>query len=459
MVGPTPGEPAAGSPERSGSPDGRDEYATDGRTERFEPIGPAGDHGALPPAPMGGGPGGRLTLRNGILAAASVIVIAGLVGWLVSGTGGGGGGHEQNAGSSAAGGLPGASAQPTSTRTRKPKGSKSKSSYLPYAQYTPGAVPAAAPAASLPGVSGPDPTVACPGATVTVGTAAQLTQALSSAVPGAVIRLSDGTYSGKFTATAAGTAARPIFLCGDSGAVLDGGSTTASGYALHLTGANYWRLDGFTIQDGQKGLVLDHSDNVVVEHLTVQNIGDEAVHLREFSDDDLVLDNTIRQTGSLDPKFGEGVYIGTAKSNWCTYTFCEPDQSDNDVVRGNTISATTAESVDIKEGTTGGALIDNNLDGAGLSPKGASGWVNAKGNDYLIKGNVGRSSYQDGFQTHQILSGWGMDNVFEGNTAIVNGTGYGFHFTPVNGNVWTCDNKVEGAARGQSNIPCVASAP
>ncbi len=51
-----------------------------------------------------------------------------------------------------------------------------------------------------------------------------------------------------------------------------------------------------------------------------------------------------------------------------------------------------------------------------------------------------------------------MDNLFEDNTAVVDGTGYGFHFTPANGNIWTCDNTVEGAARGESNIPC-ATAP
>ena len=60
----------------------------------------------------------------------------------------------------------------------------------------------------------------------------------------------------------------------------------------------------------------------------------------------------------------------------------------------------------------------------------------------------------DGFQTHQILAGWGQNNLFEGNSATVDGSGYGFHFTPSDGNVWTCDNTVQGAAAGKSNIPC-----
>jgi len=434
------------------------------------PLDPAG--GAWPPSPDGPPPdappltGWRKHL--GLIVAGVLVLAIGTGLWLGSGNSGGGGNTAATGPKTAGHGIsvPVNTGTPApiltlgsgsgSSPTKKPK--DDKSDYLPYTEFTPsGPQPAAAPAASLPGVAGPDPAVACPASTVQVSTADQLTQALSTAVPGAVIELADGTYAGNFVAKADGTAAQPIFLCGDSGAILDGGSTTTDGYVLHLDGANYWRLDGFTVQDGQKGVVLDHSDENILEHLTVQNTGDEAVHLREFSDDNLVVDNTIHSTGSLDSKFGEGVYIGTAQSNWCTYTYCAKDNSDNNVIRGNNIYDTTAESVDIKEGTTGGALIDNKFDGSAFTHAGATGWVNAKGNDYLIEGNVGQHSYQDGFQTHQILAGWGRDNVFIGNTAIVDGSGFGFHFTPVNGNIWTCNNVVKGAAKGSSNIPCAAA--
>ena len=42
-------------------------------------------------------------------------------------------------------------------------------------------------------------------------------------------------------------------------------------------------------------------------------------------------------------------------------TDCEPDRSDRNVVAGNTISDTTAESIDIKEGTTGGTVVGQHL--------------------------------------------------------------------------------------------------
>ncbi|MEV5954136.1 right-handed parallel beta-helix repeat-containing protein [Streptomyces sp. NPDC051987] len=298
--------------------------------------------------------------------------------------------------------------------------------------------------------SGP---VTCPAATVTVSDAKSLKKALEEAQPGAVIRMRDGVYADRFTATTPGTADRPIFLCGGPGAVIDAGDVDG-GYAFHLDGASHWRLIGFTVRDGQKGVMADGVQGAVIQGLTVENIGDEGIHLRDFSSGNVVEGNTVRATGKRKETFGEGIYVGSAESNWCTVTDCKPDKSDDNVIRGNHISDTTAESVDIKEGTTGGSLIGNTFDGADLSGGHNDSWVDVKGNDWLIKGNVGRHSLEDGFQTHQILDGWGTGNVFQGNIAQVDGPGYGFHFAPVEKNKVTCDNKTTDAAKGLANVAC-----
>jgi hypothetical protein len=39
----------------------------------------------------------------------------------------------------------------------------------------------------------------------------------------------------------------------------------------------------------------------------------------------------IRTVGSRTPAVGEGIYIGSAQSNWCPYTSCQPDRGDRDV--------------------------------------------------------------------------------------------------------------------------------
>jgi hypothetical protein len=310
----------------------------------------------------------------------------------------------------------------------------------------------AASTAPGPAPAGAD-SVSCPAATVTVSDAASLATALSQATPGTTIGMQDGVYADTFKATTAGTAEQPIFLCGGPGAVIDGGDVKG-GYALHLDGASYWRVVGFTIRNAQKGLMADRVQRTVIQGLTVQQIGDEAIHLRNHSSDNVVQANTVSNTGLRRDDFGEGVYIGTAESNWCTVTGCQPDRSDRNIVRGNTIGNTTAEPVDIKEGTTGGVVSGNTFDGSGLTGKHADSWVDVKGNGWLITGNVGRNSREDGFQTHEVVDGWGTDNVFSANTAEVNGAGWGFHLAPVRGNKVSCDNKVVGAAKGLANVDC-----
>jgi hypothetical protein len=315
----------------------------------------------------------------------------------------------------------------------------------------PGAAASTGPVATEPVAATATTSITCPAATVTVTDAAGLAEALAQAAPGTSIYLTDGVYQGTFTAAAKGTADRPIFVCGDAGAVIDGGGIK-KGYGFHLDGADYWRLSGFTVRNAQKGVMGDSVNHAVISGLTVEQIGDEAIHLRKFSSDNVVEGNTISGTGNRRDKFGEGVYIGTANSNWTGITGGAPDTSDRNVVRGNIISGTTAESVDIKEGTTGGKVTGNTFDGSAIT--GADSWVDVKGNDWTISGNTGQRSPQDGFQTHQVYDGWGRGNTFTRNTARVDGPGFGFHLAPVEDNRVACDNTVAGAAEGLSNVAC-----
>jgi hypothetical protein len=292
----------------------------------------------------------------------------------------------------------------------------------------------------------------CPTATVQVSTAAELISALRGARPGTVIQLHDGVYSGEFTATASGTKAAPIYLCGSRAAILQGDGFKG-GYVLHFNGAAHWRVAGFTVLNGQKGVMVDAGTDLGLQGLLVEQIGDEAVHLRRNSTDNVVRGLTIRNTGNRKPKFGEGIYVGSATSNWSQLTGGQPDHSDRNFVLDNVISATTAESIDVKEGTSDGVIAGNTFDGAALS--GADSWVDIKGNGWLIAGNRGRTSTKDGFQTHVILDGWGDDNLFTDNQADLNGgSGVGYYLHRQLSNEVNCTNTVSGASGGLSNFPC-----
>jgi hypothetical protein len=295
--------------------------------------------------------------------------------------------------------------------------------------------------------------VGCGTPTATVSDAEDLTAALAGAKPGDVIQLEPGRYVGNFVASASGTADSPIELCGTVDSVLDGDDPD-DGYVFHLDQASYWRLAGFSVTNGQKGVMADTTVGSVIEGLTVSHIGDEAIHLRQGSTDNSVVGNTISDTGLRREKFGEGIYIGTAKSNWCDVNDCQPDASDRNLVEGNTIFGTTAENIDIKEGSSNGIVRGNSLDGTAITEDGGDSWVDVKGNGYLIEGNIGANSPMDGFQTHEILDGWGTENIFRSNTAAVDGPGFGYSLTPELDNVVECSNTASGAAEGFTNVTC-----
>ncbi len=295
----------------------------------------------------------------------------------------------------------------------------------------------------------------CPttGAT-TVSSASALSNALSSARPGEVIALAPGVYSGDFVASRSGTASAPITLCGSRNATLQGKSTS-SGYTLYLDHASWWRVVGLTVEGGQKGVMTDGADHNLLYGLYVHGTGDEAIHLRSFSSDNTVSHSVVRDTGLLKEFLGEGIYVGSAHSNWCQYSGCQPDGSNGNILTGNDIAGTTAENIDIKEGTSGGKIIGNQFNGTGMVESAATGWINVKGNGWTIQDNAGTDSVENGYQVHQVYPGWGIGNVFIGNRAQVNGPGYGIYVQ--NERLQTmvaCNNVVTAAGSGFSTVAC-----
>lgn len=284
--------------------------------------------------------------------------------------------------------------------------------------------------------------------TVNVSGPTQLRNALSSAVPGDRIVLADGVYAGRFTLAASGGPATRIELCGTRAAVLDGGSWT-TGYGLSVLGS-YVDLTGFTVQNSQKGVMLDGVSFSTVSGVEVRQIGDEGLHLRKASHDNTLSNLSVHDTGLREAGFGEGVYVGSATNNWCAMSSCGPDRSDRNAVLSSTFWANGAEAVDVKEGTVGTRVQGNSFDGTGSS---ALSWVDVKGNQALIVQNTGRVARRDGFLTEIAAPGWGVDNAFIGNVADVWANGYGVRVGA--GNSVACSNTATHAAGGRSNVVCV----
>jgi hypothetical protein len=278
-----------------------------------------------------------------------------------------------------------------------------------------------------------------------------LTAALAAVQGGESIELAPGHYAGHFEAATSATHTRPILVCGPATAVLDGGT---NGYTLHLDGASWWTVSGLTVKGGQKGVVLDATDDTTLTDLTVTGTQEEGVHLRTGSSHDVIDGLRVSHTGLGTAKFGEGIYVGSAKENWCRYSGCGPDTTDSiSIVHSVFGRGIAAEAIDVKEGTTGGTIADNRFDGTGTTS--VDSIIDVKGNGWWIHDNTFVHPPVDAVQIHVRVPGWGGDDVVTANV-VTDVSGYAVRVADAVGTVIVgCSNHVPDRAQGITNVTCV----
>lgn len=274
---------------------------------------------------------------------------------------------------------------------------------------------------------------------VRVTSSLELFQAMKNANPGDEIVIAEGNYEGKLGSSASGhgssffnsdrdgTTEQPIILRSENPnnkTVLSG--SRMSGNVLRITG-DYWVIKDLKVTNAQKGIMLDNSNYSEIINCEVYNVGMEGIHLRDNSSYNTVDGCVVTDTGLQTPAYGEGIYVGTAKSSWSTYG----EQCHYNVIKNCTLGPNiTAEHVDIKEGTIGTVVENCIMDGTGISGQNyADSFIDAKGNDAIIRGNTcyrnNNEIILDAFQVHNQLPGWGLNNCFCYNTVHMdNTTGY-----------------------------------
>ncbi|KUL29732.1 cellulose binding domain-containing protein [Actinoplanes awajinensis] len=343
---------------------------------------------------------------------------------------------------------------------------------------TPTTPPVTTPPTSTPPTSTPPTTTPPTGSIVDVSTAVQLTAALAAARPGQTIRMAPGTYNGAFLARTPGTATAPITLTGPVTAVLTNPESSGTnpgcsvpaagfdpGYGVWLYEAAYWKLSGFTVAGAAKGIMIDASPHVTVDGVYVHDIGDEGVHFRRSSADGVIQNSRIERTGTGQPQYGEGIYLGSATSNWSCYGNTGGiDASDRVQVLSNVVGPNVAaEHVDVKEGTVAGLIRGNTWNGTGIAGQNsADSWLDVKGSNYVIADNTGTFSspgvFANGYETHNPTAGSGCGNIFRGNRSDLGGAGaWAINVTSTskcagNLNVVYASNTVTNATSGLTNI-------
>jgi hypothetical protein len=215
--------------------------------------------------------------------------------------------------------------------------------------------------------------------------------------------------------------ARRLTLLMEDDAGIDGGDVT-NGYALHIKGAPGVVVAGGQVFGAQKGLVADGSSGCKTLGVHIHSTGMEAWHVRGLTNDAEISRCLIENTAldpAKDPGMGEGIYVGSAKNNWASWSGGKPDVCLNTAVLQNVVRGTRGECLDVKEATRTGWVEGNDFDGGAMNGAHyADSPVDVKGNGWTFTGNTFRNGYTDLVQTHSQATGYGHDNVFSANTYL-----------------------------------------
>lgn len=247
-----------------------------------------------------------------------------------------------------------------------------------------------------------------------------LSKALKSVSPGSSIVLAAGIYTGSFSSDINGASGQPIVIrsADPSNPAILSGISTSSGYALRVRG-DYWEVRDLKFTNAQKGIILDHSNYSLITDVEVYNTGMEGVHFRDGSSYSTIQNSSIHHTGRTSPGYGEGVYVGSAEG--AGYNQATHYNTIRNVVFGPHV---TAEHIDIKERTIGTIVENCTFRGEGISGANyADSFIDVKGNDAIIRNNVGHQGNNnvivDGFQLHEVVTGWGIGNQFMNNAVYM----------------------------------------
>ena len=228
-----------------------------------------------------------------------------------------------------------------------------------------------------------------------------IVSAMKNAKPGDEIVVAPGTYTAlekdqgpdrraaRFYSDIDGDANNPIIIRAQDPAnppVFKGPTGRYDGYIMRILG-DYWQLKNLILEEGSKGLVFDNASFGLIENVTVRNIAEEGIHLRDGSNSTLITGCNISNTGIIKPGFGEGIYIGSDKKTH-DGTF-SPDANNNTIENCIIGPNVAAEGIDVKEGTINTIIRNNTFSARGITGENsADAFIDLKGAYGFVYGNT-----------------------------------------------------------------------
>lgn len=313
-----------------------------------------------------------------------------------------------------------------------------------------------------PELLGPAPTPLAPVAptpflrTRTANNAADLVNFAVNSLPGDLVVLLPGTTynisASPITQTVAGTLAHPITIrgAGVSSVVILGASQAWKPMAAWLRYENFRVTNGFYafFCGGSTGGIGPGVPNVVFDQLLIDNMQQEGILLQHGTTFGYVQRCTFKELGILDPRFGEGVYVG---GYGVASTDCK-------VLQNNFGPNVRAEAIDNSAGSHR-TIIESNVINCQTVP--VFGQTNSpiaiRGDDVQVTKNtvVGGAPNCIDVYTEARRA------IFRGNDLTLNTNAFGIRFTGAATGTIYSDNVVKNILSGGAayNIPTTPAPP
>lgn len=172
-----------------------------------------------------------------------------------------------------------------------------------------------------------------------------ITYGVGRIASGDTLNVKAGTYTEVVTITRpAGTAnSRTVIRAFPGHTVTIRGTGFSGSGRFKVLDTSFITVDGFIVTNFNQGVFVENSNNIIVQNMTVHNVGQEAIHVLRNSNFVTIQNNTVHDTRKFDFN-GEGVYVGTGSGG-------PLDNTNNVTVKGNTIFNTTDEGIELKAGT------------------------------------------------------------------------------------------------------------
>lgn len=191
------------------------------------------------------------------------------------------------------------------------------------------------------------------------GTAAKplksIQEAVDRATAGDEILIKAGTYSPVRIKNKNATKSNPIAIVaapGDEGKVVISSGAYDRGAGISIENSSNIIVEDLKVTKSLFGIYLKESKNITIRDNKVYDIGQEAIHVSKNSSYVDIIDNTITDTGNRFGRYAEGIYLGTGSKSG--------DRTNQIEIRGNDISNTMSEAIDIKPYVSN-VVVENNL--------------------------------------------------------------------------------------------------